>query len=232
MATEALVKPNGHVSNADIERVLLGGDLSKLTPDQRLSYYNQVCQSLGLNPLTKPFEYIVLNGKMQLYARKDCTDQLRKINQVSVDTLTHDFKTELDLYVVTANGSLPSGRKDTGTGAVSTANLKGDALANAIMKAETKAKRRLTLSICGLGMLDESELETVRGVQAAPEESNAEWLKEHVAALANSIDLDELKARFADYYREASKFPQDVKLALIAAKDKRKDDLSAVVVSQ
>jgi hypothetical protein len=30
------------------------------------------------------------------------------------------------------------------------------------MKAETKAKRRVTLSICGLGMLDESELETVR----------------------------------------------------------------------
>jgi len=29
------------------------------------------------------------------------------------------------------------------------------------MKAETKAKRRGTLSICGLGMLDESELETI-----------------------------------------------------------------------
>src|SRR5439155_4115860 len=27
------------------------------------------------------------------------------------------------------------------------------------MKAETKAKRRLTLSLCGLGMLDESEVE-------------------------------------------------------------------------
>jgi hypothetical protein len=29
------------------------------------------------------------------------------------------------------------------------------------MKAETKAKRRVTLSIVGLGMLDESELETI-----------------------------------------------------------------------
>ena len=29
------------------------------------------------------------------------------------------------------------------------------------MKAETKAKRRVTLSICGLGMLDETEVETV-----------------------------------------------------------------------
>jgi hypothetical protein len=29
------------------------------------------------------------------------------------------------------------------------------------MKCETKAKRRVTLSICGLGMLDEAELDTV-----------------------------------------------------------------------
>jgi hypothetical protein len=33
------------------------------------------------------------------------------------------------------------------------------------MKAETKAKRRVTLSICGLGFLDESELESVRGAR-------------------------------------------------------------------
>ena len=35
--------------------------------------------------------------------------------------------------------------------------LKGEAKANAMMKAETKGKRRVTLSICGLGMLDETE---------------------------------------------------------------------------
>src|SRR5690606_24912460 len=34
-------------------------------------------------------------------------------------------------------------------------------LANAYMKAETKAKRRVTLSICGLGWLDETETETI-----------------------------------------------------------------------
>ncbi|EOV0478051.1 hypothetical protein ACOIM4_001927, partial [Campylobacter coli] len=45
------------------------------------------------------------------------------------------------------------------TGALNIKNLGGDNLANAIMKAITKAKRRVTLSICGLGMLDESELD-------------------------------------------------------------------------
>jgi hypothetical protein len=35
------------------------------------------------------------------------------------------------------------------------------------MKCETKAKRRVTLSICGLGMLDETELETISGSKQA-----------------------------------------------------------------
>jgi len=37
----------------------------------------------------------------------------------------------------------------------------GEARANLMMKAETKAKRRVTLSICGLGMLDETEVESL-----------------------------------------------------------------------
>jgi hypothetical protein len=41
-------------------------------------------------------------------------------------------------------------------------------MANALMKAETKAKRRVTLSICGLGMLDESEVESIPGAAVEP----------------------------------------------------------------
>jgi len=40
---------------------------------------------------------------------------------------------------------------------------KAKEVANAIMKAITKAKRRVTLSICGLGMLDETEVESLPG---------------------------------------------------------------------
>src|ERR1035441_6673147 len=56
-----------------IEQVLLSGNLVNLSTEQRLEYYSKVCQSLGLNPLTRPFEYISFEGKLQLYARKDCT---------------------------------------------------------------------------------------------------------------------------------------------------------------
>lgn len=144
---------------ATVETVLIGGDLSKLTPDQRLSYYQSVTKSIGLNPLTKPFEYIVLNGKMVLYARRDCTDQLRSLRNISI--VISSRETINDVYVVTARASNPEGRTDESTGAVSIKGLAGEFLANAMMKAETKAKRRVTLSIAGLGMLDETETESI-----------------------------------------------------------------------
>ncbi len=142
-----------------IERVLIGGDISQLKAEERISYYKMVCDSVGLNPLTKPFEYLTLNGKLMLYARKDCTDQLRSIHKISIQIVARE--TVNDCYVVTARATKPDGRTDESIGAVSISNAKGDALCNAIMKAETKAKRRVTLSMCGLGMLDETEIETI-----------------------------------------------------------------------
>ncbi len=160
--SSAVQKPNA-VSPEVIEKVLIGGDLSKLSAQERTSYYGQVCQSLGLNPLTKPFDYIVLNNKLTLYAKRDATDQLRKVHNISI-TITDRQKIE-DIYIVTARSKNAEGREDESTGAVNLGGLKGEALANALMKAETKAKRRVTLSICGLGLLDETEVETIKGAE-------------------------------------------------------------------
>lgn len=142
-----------------IEKVLMQGDLSKLDPTQRVVYYNKVCESLGLNPYTRPFEYISLSGKLTLYAKKDATEQLRKVNNISITGL--EGRLVEDLYIVVAKASTPNGRTDQATGAVSIGNLKGEQKANAIMKAETKAKRRVTLSISGMGWTDETEIESI-----------------------------------------------------------------------
>lgn len=142
-----------------MEQVIVKGDLSKLTPEQRGQYYMKVCESVGLNPLTKPFEYIQLNGKLTLYALRGCTDQLRSIHKVSVLDMTEAERE--GVFIVTAKVQNGEGRTDMAKGAVTITGLKGDALANAMMKAETKAKRRATLSICGLGFLDETEIETI-----------------------------------------------------------------------
>jgi hypothetical protein len=154
-----------------LESVAVSGDLSGLTAAQRLAYYQAVCRSLGLNPLTKPFEYLTLNGKLRLYALRDCADQLRRLHGISIHITSRERLS--DIYVVTAQARDRTGREDESTGAVALGTLKGDALANALMKAETKAKRRVTLSLAGLGWLDETELSTIPGVRTGePDASN------------------------------------------------------------
>lgn len=148
---------------AMIEKVLIGGDLSKLDPGERLNYVNKVCVSLGLNPLTRPFQYISLGGKIVLYATKDATEQLRTIHGISLEITNRE--TIDDVFVVTAAAKRKDGRADASIGAVMIKGLAGEAKANAFMKAETKAKRRVTLSICGLGMLDESETDSIPNAQ-------------------------------------------------------------------
>ncbi len=169
-----------------IEMVVMQGDLSKLTADQRLQYYNSVCESAGLNPLTNPFAYISLNGKLTLYAKKDCTEQLRKINGVSIEGL--DDKIIDDLYIVKAKARDKHGRLDESTGAVVIGGLKGEQRANAIMKAETKAKRRVTLSICGMGWVDESEIDSIPNAKPVPVDLNTGEIKEAEKEVQKLID--------------------------------------------
>ena len=149
-----------------IAKVLLGGDLAQLTSQQKISYYRSVCESLGLNPLTQPFEYLRLSGREVLYAKRNCTDQLRHAHHISVTITARDVVE--DCYVVTARAAFPDGRHDESIGAVPIAGLKGESRSNAMMKAETKAKRRVTLSLVGLSTLDESEVESIPGAQPVP----------------------------------------------------------------
>src|ERR1051325_235852 len=115
-----------------------------MSAQERGQYYGKGCGNGWLNPLTKPFEYITLNGKLTLYALRACTDQLRSIHNVSVESLV---ESERDgVFIVTAKVKNGEGRSDMAKGAVNIKGLSGEALANALMKTETKAKRRATQS--------------------------------------------------------------------------------------
>jgi hypothetical protein len=125
---------------AVVEQVVVGGDLSRLRPAQRVAYYRAVCASLGLNELTQPFEYIRLQDRLRLYAKREATDQLRRLHRVSVQIVAREQQD--DTYVVTARATMPDGRTDEATGAVSLAGLSGANLANSLMRAETKRLRQ------------------------------------------------------------------------------------------
>ena len=164
-----------------LEEVLIQGDLSSLSKEQRASYYMKVCESTGLNPYTTPFQYIVLNRKLSLYASKAATDQLRKIH--GVDIKVTDKNIEDGIFYVTVEAKDKTGRMDSDMGSVVIGNLKGEAKSNAMMKTITKAKRRVTLSICGLGMLDESEIDSIPKHQVQmPESITTEELVQKIEA--------------------------------------------------
>ena len=157
MTDKALSKIEG--AGAVLEQVVIQGDLSKLSPADRVAYYKQVCESVGLNPLTRPFDYIELNGKLTLYAKRDAADQLRKMHGVSVKVTSKEVVDGLMIVEVQATDR--TGRIDEDMGAVNIAGLRGEAKANAMAKAVTKAKRRVTLSICGLGWLTDAEIDAI-----------------------------------------------------------------------
>jgi hypothetical protein len=138
-----------------INALVLKGDTSKLTLEQKTQYYSAVCSTVGLNPATRPFQFLTFQGKEVLYPDKSCAEQLRSLKAISLSGPKITFQDTLIMVEVTA--TMRNGRTDTDYGIVdTTTNLnKGLSRGDAILKAVTKAKRRVTFSICGLGFLND-----------------------------------------------------------------------------
>jgi hypothetical protein len=165
------VRPSEMVAEPDssgrvVESIVQRGDISALSPDEMREFYKDTCASLGLNPLTLPLLPLRLNGKLILYATKNATDQLAARHRMSREIT---FLDEVSLggkkYIrATCRATLPDGRVEVANG---TAPVGGDP-GNDMLKAETKAKRRAALSLLGLGLLDESEVESIPSHHRAP----------------------------------------------------------------
>src|SRR5262249_41320602 len=138
------------------------GNLGSLSPQQRVEYMQLVCKSLGLNPFTKPIRFLKFQNEVQAYFTRDGTDQLRKLHEISLKII--DTTLDAGVFTVRVAASMPSGRTDEDVGAV-VLPTGGESRANAVMKAHTKGKRRVTLSICGLGFMSEDDLDGMPGAR-------------------------------------------------------------------
>lgn len=162
------------------EQVLLHGDLSQLAPADRVRYYADQCRAVGLHPATRPFDLIPSEaGGLTLYVNARGCEQLRSLYSVTLRILRQEYVQ--DVYTVTVEASVPSGRTEQAEGAVAMVKpagtwktaasgkryvheektargetvmipLQGKEHATARMIAETRAKRRATLAIIGLGL--------------------------------------------------------------------------------
>ena len=151
---------------AVIESIVVKGDLSGLDKTQKVAYYNFRCQQAGLDPAAKPFDLLTLNGTQILYANASATQQLCAIHKLSTQ-ITHRERVD-DIYIVSVRVTGADGRVSENQGAVAIGGARGDQLANCYLKATTKAIRRAVLAHCGLGMLDETEVETIPGARVEP----------------------------------------------------------------
>ena len=171
-------------------QLILQGDLSKLSANDKVRYYNGYCERMGLDPYTKPFDLLRLNGKEILYCTRSGTQQLNKLHKVSHTITSRDTNAEAGVYIVTSKASLPDGRCTESIGAVNIAGLKGEAYANAIMKAETKAKRRATLDLLGLGVIDESEAESIPNASVGALQTMVEAIPEMEVEVVEVIETE------------------------------------------
>jgi hypothetical protein len=218
-----------------LEKVIIGNDLSSLSSIEKVKYVKNICQNIGLNPLTKPIQIMRFQGKEIPYFTKDASEQLRKLNNVSIINI--DTKTLNDeVYIVTAYAKTPDGRTDSSTGVIAISNLRGEVLSNAMMKAETKAKRRVTLSICGLGFIDECEVESIPNAKKIDiyQENNVISINNDyqidfdnmILAINKSNTLDDLKNIFILAKQKLQNKAPDLFEKIIDAKDKRKDEIT------
>ena len=150
-----------------IEGVVVGGNLAPLTPEQRVMYIKRVCENLRINWETNPFIYMPgEGGRLTLFPTKDCAAQLRRRDAVSIEVTGRTYLPDQGVYMVEVVATTPDGRKDSAIGCVGCKGMAHEQLANQMMRAETKAKRRVTMSLCGLG-LDDDEVPIAAALKPA-----------------------------------------------------------------
>lgn len=227
-------KNSNNVKNVVValETAMMTNDLSYMQPAARLLFVKRICDGLGISIETMPFEFIKFKGFVKLYANKGCAEQLRRVRNISIKITDRADLESKGVFMVTAEATDNiTGRTDSAIGAVTTKGLCGESLCNALMKAETKAKRRVTLSICGLNMLDECELEGLGKYQKMAfnketgdlssgdfveseeykksEIERRENLKEVHDAQEEDFDIMKAQALFADLWKQMFKLSKE-----------------------
>jgi hypothetical protein len=188
------ITKNQQPINEDVlNKIFLNGDIKALSDKEVILYMNAVANKMGLDTTTHPINILEMKKynsneieKKILYINKDGAYQLAKNNSISITKIETKYHKETGIYEVVAYGQDKIGRQDCSMSAVYIGKANGEHLANLLMKAETKAKRRLILSLCGTGLIDESEAESIR-------ETKAEII-ETKNGKNETIDVNEIKS--------------------------------------
>lgn len=152
-------------------------NLNTASPEQLEAYKAAVAAVLNVDPLM--LDYIMMPDPMGftgtnrvLYAKRGAAEVLRKNMGIDIVSLTPYESNGWLAYTVVAKNR--EGRQEVAVGAAYTQNLTGERVAHAVMTAQTRAVRRVTLQFVTGGILDESEVQNQAQFNNAPAASSAE----------------------------------------------------------
>jgi hypothetical protein len=136
-------------------------NLDKLSEADQQQYLRDASEFLGLPPDLNALDLIWMNSedgmrRLVAYARRGTTDILRATHGIEVTNLQQI--TVPGTVSFQAIGKNAAGRQEHAIGSCGIEGLRGERLAVAVMTAQTRALRRLTLSFVGGGLLDETEV--------------------------------------------------------------------------
>ena len=158
---------------------LIRGDVSSVPRESLLRYIFTFCERVGISPLAVPFSLMKTQRGMQLFANRNFYDAVASKYSVSRECVGEGFFEGTKLYYTRYRATTPDGRVTEDMALVDTTGLNGNDLANAIMKAHTKGRNRVTRAHLGFPFPDETEAETVPGasvvsIEEVPSASNGE----------------------------------------------------------
>lgn len=136
-------------------------DLESLNDQQRQDYIRNVCRHMGVpDNLNLVALTYVDDGegpsRLVSYAKRGATENVRNTLDIKITSLTNQMIGGSIVFTATAVSG--KGRQEISTGSKFIDGLTGTALDDAIMTAQTRALRRVTLQFIGAGVLDESEV--------------------------------------------------------------------------
>ena len=169
------------MASPDMLAILARGNIASLSEADRTRYILALCDALGLDPRFKPIDLIPgQGGALVPYLNRGATDALARRDKVQRITVVQPKVVAIgsvECVLCVSRATMPDGRYEE---RVATSLLRDHA--NAFMKVETKAYRRATIAVLGIGMLDESELDGIRGADAIADTARAQALQAHVEA--------------------------------------------------
>lgn len=151
---------------AGIKEYFRSGNIAQLSADEQDFIKAKLCERYNLDPILRPFELISFSGGQQkFYMTASATNQLANALSLTREIVQLEIDEQRMIAKCTVKVSSPSGRSETCNAFIAISKfqqpkerggiptkvlLEGEDLANTLMKLETKAKRKATMSFFGI----------------------------------------------------------------------------------